>query len=121
MSSAAFAVRVFKYCKRDLGCRRLRFFCFLNKLSELRVLTTFSLSKNDNQWVDFISLKNAPRLLESELGAPSRCERGTERRFVLAELRESPLQAAYDGNESTHKSKSFYFKNKSGKIKMSTL
>ena len=41
--------------------------------------------------------------------------------FVLAELRESPLQAAYDGNESTHKSKSFYFKNKSGKIKMSTL
>ena len=101
------------------GLLEAAFFCFLNKLSELRVLTTFSLAKNDNQWVDFISLRNAPRLLESELGAPSRCERGTERRFVLAELRESPPQAAYDANEPTHKSKSF--KNKSGKIKMSTL
>ena len=35
-----------------------RFFsCFLNNLSELRILTTFYFAKNDHQWVNFIFLK----------------------------------------------------------------
>ena len=33
------------------------FFCFLNYLSELRILTTFYLTKTDHQWVNFVSLK----------------------------------------------------------------
>ena len=37
--------------------RLRRLFCFLNNLSELRILTTFYLAKNDHQWVNFISLE----------------------------------------------------------------
>ena len=32
-------------------------FCFLKNLSEVRMLTTFYLAKNDHRWVAFISLK----------------------------------------------------------------
>ena len=32
-------------------------FCFLEKLSEMRKLTTFYLAKNDHRWVTIISLK----------------------------------------------------------------
>ena len=32
-------------------------FCFLKKMSEVRKLTTFYLTKNDHRWVTFISLK----------------------------------------------------------------
>ena len=32
-------------------------FCFLEKLSEVRTLTTFYFAKNDHRWVTFISLK----------------------------------------------------------------
>ena len=31
------------------------FCCFLKNLSELRMLTTFYVAKNDHQWVDFVS------------------------------------------------------------------
>ena len=33
------------------------FFCFLKKLSEVRMLTTFYFGKDDHRWVTFISLK----------------------------------------------------------------
>ena len=33
------------------------FFCFLNNLSELRILTTFYFAKHDHRWVNFITLK----------------------------------------------------------------
>ena len=35
----------------------LRNFCFLKKLIEVRMLTTFYIAKNDHRWVTFISLK----------------------------------------------------------------
>ena len=37
------------------------FFCFLNNLSELRILTTFYSAKNDHRWVTFIFLKTIYR------------------------------------------------------------
>ena len=41
------------------GPRRVAtLFCFLKKLSEVRMLTTFCLAKNDHRWVTFISFKN---------------------------------------------------------------
>ena len=40
-----------------VGRASLAFFCFLNNLSELRILTTFYLTKTDHRWVIFISLK----------------------------------------------------------------
>ena len=37
---------------------RLQFvFCFLEKMSDVRKLTTFYLAKDDHRWVTFISLK----------------------------------------------------------------
>ena len=46
---------------RPGGPRGLRLlaalFCFLKNLSEVRMLTTFYLAKNDHQWVSFISLE----------------------------------------------------------------
>ena len=41
-----------------LGVRRTSlFFCFLNNLSELRILTTFCLTKIDHRWVIYIFSK----------------------------------------------------------------
>ena len=37
--------------------RRRRGFCFLDNLSEVRMLTTFYFAKNDRRWVTFICLK----------------------------------------------------------------
>ena len=43
--------------ENKFGERAVSGFCFLNKLSELRMLTTFYSAKNDNRWVNYISLK----------------------------------------------------------------
>ena len=45
-------------CARARGgdLRQAGLFCFLKTLSEVRMLTTFYLAKNDHRWVTFISL-----------------------------------------------------------------
>ena len=44
-------------CRAASSWRSGKVFCFLKKLSEVRMLTTLYLAKNDHQWGIFISLK----------------------------------------------------------------
>ena len=55
MSSAEFNRCV--WLERHLAKSYFLLFCFLNNLSELRILITFHYAKNDHRWVTKISLK----------------------------------------------------------------